>query len=283
MSAGSIPPVIDAATVRLTQRNGSDFGFIRAWGTVGFTVATIATGVVVAWFGGSAFLPLFFVVSMLRALAALQLPRFRAPAHELTLAVVKTGAANLREVMKPWFLLPLLGFALVHATHAILGGFVALVWHDNGIDEGLIGPLIATSAAAEAVMMFVWRRIGGNISARHMMLIAAIAAVVRWTAMAFNPPVIVLFGLQLLHALTYGVGYFGVVHFIANWTSEDIAAEAQGAAVMLQQGASVVALIGFGWLVGQYGIAAFLAPAILGAIGAVLILSSLLMQPAKAH
>ncbi|WDR05389.1 MFS transporter [Devosia rhodophyticola] len=269
--------------MRMTQRNGSDFGFIRAWGTVGFTAATIVAGLVIAAFGPKAFLPLFLGMSMLRALAALQLPRFRAPAQQLTLAAVKPGAANVRELLKPWFLLPLIGFALVNSTHSILGGFAALVWHQNGVSEQLLGPLIATAAAAEAVIMFVWRRIGGNISARHMILIAAVATVVRWTAMAFNPPVAVLFGLQMLHAFTFGVGYFGVVHFIANWTSEDIAAEAQGGAVMLQQAASVMALVGFGWLLGQVGVTAFLAPAALGAVGVLLLILSLKMQPPKAH
>ena len=34
--------------------------------------------------------------------------------------------------------------------------------------------------------------------------------------------------LQLLHAFTFAMGYLGGIYFIANWTSEDIAAEAQG-------------------------------------------------------
>lgn len=283
LGAASIPPVIDAATVRLTQRNGTDFGSIRAWGTVGYMVANIGTGALTAWWGPQAFLPIFLLLSLLRTLAALQLPRFRAPAHELTLAAVKTGTSHLRELFKPWFLLPLIGFALINSTHSILSGFAGLVWNDNGIDEGFIGPLIAVGAAAEASIMFAWRRIGGNISARQMMLISAIACAVRWTIMAFNPPVAVLFVLQLSHALTYGLGYFGAVHFIANWTSEDIAAEAQGLAVVIQQAAAAAALIGFGWLVREFGIHAFFGPVVLGIVGAGCVLVSLRLRPAKAH
>ncbi|MEO5806928.1 MFS transporter [Devosia sp.] len=283
LGSGSIPPVTDAATVRLTQRNGTDFGTVRAWGTVGYMVCTVASGWIIAWLGPVAFLPLFLGLSLLRTAAAWQLPRFRAPAHEPTLAGLKSGASRISEMFKPWFLLPLIGFALVNSSHSVLSGFAALVWHDNGVADGYIGPLIAVGAAAEAVMMFAWRRVGGNISARQMMLIAAIACMVRWTVMAFNPPVAVLFVLQTLHALTYGVGYFGAVHFIANWTSEDIAAEAQGLAVVFQQAATVFALIGFGWLVNQFGIGAFFGPVALGAVGAGCIVASLIMRPAKAH
>lgn len=279
--AGSLPPITDAATVRMTQRNGSDFGTIRAWGTVGSIIATVITGVLVAWLGGAVFVPLFVLLSALRALAALQLPRFRAPAHEPTLADEGNRAGRLRDVLKPWFVLPLVAFALINTTHAILGAFATMVWVGHGVSTATIGPLMAVAGISEAIMMFVWRRVGRNISARQMLMAAALAVAFRWTVMAFNPPVEVLFLLQTLHAVTFAMGYFGMVHFIANWTSEDIAAEAQGFSFVLQQGFTVAGLIGFGWLVGQFGSSAFLLAAACGAVAAILILISLRQMPAK--
>ncbi|MGV8955939.1 MAG: MFS transporter, partial [Cypionkella sp.] len=169
MSAGAIPPVVDAATVRLTQRNGTDFGAVRAWGTVGYVIGAAVTGIVATLFGTHAFVPMFFALSLLRALAALQLPRFRAPPQVATLAAVSSrpGAARLREVLQPWFVLPLVGFALVNSSHAIIGTFSALLWHADGVADYYIGPLLAVSATAEAVMMFVWRRVGGRFTARN--------------------------------------------------------------------------------------------------------------------
>lgn len=283
MSAGAIPPVIDAATVRLTQRNGTDFGAVRAWGTVGYVVGAAGTGVVATVFGPHAFVPLFFAMSLFRALTALQLPRFRAPPQAATLAAVnaRPGATRLREVLKPWFVLPLLAFALVNSSHAIIGTFSALLWHVDGVPDYYIGPLLAISAAAEAVMMFVWRRVGGRFSARNMILLAAMAAILRYAIMAFSPPVSVLFVIQMLHALTFGVGYFGVVHFIANWTREEIAAEAQGFANVLQQGVSVVALMGFGLLITHFGTHSYLASSIAGALAVACVLISLRLRPAK--
>jgi PPP family 3-phenylpropionic acid transporter len=283
MSSGAIPPVIDAATVRLTQRNGTDFGMVRAWGTVGYVVAAAGTGLVATHFGVQAFVPMFFILSALRALAALQLPRFRAPPQQVTLAAVTApaGASRLREVLKPWFVLPLVGFALVNASHALMGSFSSLLWFNDGVPDYYIGPLLAASAAAEAVMMFVWRRIGGRFSARNMILLSASASILRYAIMAFSPPVPVLFAIQLLHALTFGVGYFGVVHFIANWTREEIAAEAQGFANVLQQGVSVIGLMGFGILVSHFGTHSFFASSIAGVLAVVCVLVSLRLRPAK--
>jgi PPP family 3-phenylpropionic acid transporter len=281
LPTGAIGPVLDAATMRLTRRNGTDFGTIRAWGTVGYMLFNALTGFLVVWFGSAIFVPLFVGLALARAAASLQLPAFRAPAEQATIAAVRPEAGKLREIIsKPWFVLPLIGFALIFGTHVVLNAFASLLWKEQGISESVIGPLLALGALAEAVTMFGWKRFGGRISARHMILISAVASILRWTAMAFSPPVPVLVLLQLTHGLTYALGFLGCVHFIANWTSEDIAAETQSLFTVVQQVAAVVALIGFGWLVGLFGAHAYLVAAIAAAIGALCIWQSLrMMQP----
>ena len=67
----AIGPVQDAAALRLTRRNGTDFGSIRAWGTVGYMGVIVLTGQVVTWFGGGAFMPLFVALCVLRGLVEL--------------------------------------------------------------------------------------------------------------------------------------------------------------------------------------------------------------------
>jgi MFS transporter, PPP family, 3-phenylpropionic acid transporter len=274
---GSMAPVVDAATLRMTERRGTSFGSIRGWGTLGSMVSSAGTGLVVALFGAAGFVPTLLAFSLARAGLSLQLPRFRAPERALTLAPQR--AVRLREVLKPWFVLPLVAFALVQATHAILIGFAALVWKQQGLSEGVIGPLIATGTASEAVIMFLWRRVGARVGARQMILAATLATVVRWGVIALAPPLPVLFLMQALHSVTFAVGYLGIVHFIANWTGEEIAAEAQGFAFVLQQAATVVGLVAFGWLVAPFGAAAFFAAALLGVVAAACVLVSLRLRP----
>ncbi|WP_108462483.1 MFS transporter [Devosia naphthalenivorans] len=280
MTGGTIPPIIDAATVRMTRRNGTDFGAVRAWGTVGYVIGAGGFGLLITVWGSAAFVPLFLLMCLMRAGLGLLLPRFRAPAHAVTLAEA-APPTKLRDSLKLWFVLPLVAFALVNSSHALIGGFAALLWLENGVPGYYLGPLLAISAAAEAVMMFAWRRFGKRITARNMILAACIASVVRFAVMAFNPSVELLFAVQTLHAITFGVGYFGVVHFIANWTDESNAAEAQGFANTLQQGASVLALALFGWLVVHFGSYAFFAPTIVAALGVVCVLVSLKIRPPK--
>jgi PPP family 3-phenylpropionic acid transporter len=278
----SIAPVADAAAMRMTRRNGTDFGFIRAWGTVGYMAAIVVTGQIVSMFGGGSFLPFLIGLGLVRAVVALGLPKFRAPREELTPAPA-AGASRMREVMRPWFLLPLIGWSMVFATHLILNSFQALLWKEQGIDELTIALLIGLGAAAEATMMFVFKRFVGRFPARAVILVSALVAAVRWAAMALAPDVPVLVGLQLLHSVTFALGYLGCVHFIANWTSEDIAAEAQSFFQVLQQAMAVVAVTAFGWLAGRYGVGAYFGSAAFAAVGAVLIWLSMRMMAPRGH
>ncbi|MGV8936078.1 MAG: MFS transporter [Allorhizobium sp.] len=274
----SIVPVADAACMRFCRRRGSDYGVIRSFGTVGYLLVIILSGYLVAWYGGEMFLPLFAALAFVRGLVALGLPNFRA---ERDAATPLAGASRLGQVMKPWFLLPLVGWAIINATHLLLTAFQGLLFQEQGIEPQTIGLLIAVGAAAEAVMFFSFRRFAGRWSARQLILVSAVVSVLRWTAMAFSPGVGILFALQLLHSLTYALGFLGCMNFIANWTSEDIAAEAQGFFAMLQQATAAIAFFAFGALAASWGAYAYLASAAFAALGAFLIwLSIRLKEPA---
>ena len=284
LPGGAVGPVLDAAAMRLARRNGTDFGVMRAWGTVGFMLFNGLTGYLVVWFGSAVFVPLFVGLTLLRAAVSLQLPAFRAPAEQVTVAAVAPAraAGRLRDIARPWFILPLFGFTMVFGTHFILNAFASLLWKAQGIPEDVIGPLIALAAAAEALLMFVWTRFGGGrISARTLILISALASVLRWFAMGFAPGVPWLIVLQMTHGITFALGYLGCVHFIANWTSEDIAAETQSLFVVGQQLLSIIAVVGFGALVPVLGAQAYFVASAFALVGGLCIWLSIRMQPPK--
>ena len=284
-SNGLVAPVIDAATVRMTRRNGTDFGAVRAWATVGYVFAAGGLGLLLNVLGPDAFVTLYVLTVVVRAALAFVLPRFRAPAPKLTLAHTALGGvaqpSRLRDSLQLCFVLPLLAFARVNSSNAVLGGFAALLWLENGVPNYFLGPLLGIAAVGEAILMFAWRRFGGRVTARNMILVCALAGLLRFTIMAFNPPVELLFFTQLLHAFSFGMGYFGVVHFIANWTNEANAAEAQGFANMLNMGAAMLALIVFGVLFENYGSYAFFFSTITSSLAVVCVLVSLRIRPPK--
>lgn len=279
----AIGPVIDSAALRMTRRIGVEFGGVRVWGTYGFIAVTLLAGLALDYLGPSVFVPLIVTVSFIRAAAALQLPLFRAqPGDEDKAPAARTGhplmADTARHLFRPWFLLPLIGTALLHGSHMMQMGFGALVWQKAGLPGAVIGVLWAVAPVAEILAMLFFARIARRFPARHLILLSCLLGVVRWAGFAMEPPVWGLILLQGLHVATFGIAYMGTLNFIGNWTSEKMAAEAQSFSVMLRQVAGVVGLIGFGWLYGIIGVSTFYAAAFMALAGAVLTLVSLMMM-----
>jgi PPP family 3-phenylpropionic acid transporter len=267
--------VLDAAALRMTTRTGGDFGALRAWGTVGYLLTIVAAGALVAAFGPAAFLPLFAGGALLRAAVAFALPRFRGPDTPRTTA----GPRRLGQVMAPWFVLPLLGCAVLFGAHSVLNAFQGLLWQRQGIPLDTIGYLIALGGVAETAVFFAFARMLGRFSARYLLIVAGLAGIVRWIAMAWEPGVAWLIPLQAMHGITYGLGFMAVQKFVNTHTSDDIAAQAQGFLMMLTQGVSVAAMLGFGLLVDGFGAASYLAAAVLAVAGTAMVAASLRLRP----
>lgn len=261
----------DAAALRLSRRRGTDFGFFRACGTVSYLLVIVVSGYLLDIYGVEIFLPLFAGLCLVRSAASLALPKFRAGEAE---EVQSSGAARLIHVLKPVFLLPLLGWSLVYSTHLVLNAFLGLVLIKQGISTDYIGLLISLGAAAEAAMFFGFKKFAHRFRPLHLILISCLVSIIRWLAMAFEPGFAMLFALQLLHAITYALGFIACVNFIANQTSEDIAAEAQGLFTVLQLATGIVAVTSFGWMTASWGTKAFLASAAVAAFGAGLVMLS---------
>src|SRR5262249_30909577 len=61
-----------------------------------------------------------------------------------------------------------------------------------------------------------------------LIMLGAAGAVVRWSAMAFDPPTALLPPLQCLHALSFGATHLGALGFMARAAPAELGATAQG-------------------------------------------------------
>ena len=229
--------------------------------------------------GGNIFMPLFVGLGLLRAGASLLLPQFRAEEKQ---AIMHGAATKLKHMLKPWLLLPLLAWAMIFSTHLVLNAFQALLWKQQGLPENVSSALIAVGALSEAAMFFAFRRMASRYSPRRLIMVSGAVSVLRWIAMAYSPNVYLLVLLQLLHSVTYAMGFLGCVNFITKWTAEDMAAEAQGFAVVLQQILAVFMFTVFGRLTANYGPGAYFASALMAALGFVVVVYSMSLEMPKA-
>lgn len=262
----AILPLGDATVLAQVYARGLDYGRLRLWGSVTFIVASIGLGHFLA--ASSVDLILWVIMACLGLLmvTAFNLPEDTAGARAAGEA--PAGGVIPYLLRRPVFLIFVLTTSLSQAGHAALYGFASLHWRAAGIGDGVIGLLWAEGVVAEIVLFSLSNRVLGRLGVVNLLLLAAIAGVVRWLAMGFSAALPVLIAVQALHGLTFGAGHLAAMHFIARAVPPEMTATAQSLNAALAGGiATGLSLPLAGWLYGQIGGGTFLVMALLAAAG----------------
>lgn len=265
----SIMPLAEAIAVKGMHRVRLDYGRMRLWGSISFSVAALAGGWLIERTDPAAIFWLLIGGSVWLAATAHALAE---PAPAAGPRAPRGGRPKAREVAgllaSQQFLLFLLAAGAIQAAHAVFYTFGTLHWNALGISTLVAGLLWTVGIAAE-ILIFAYsaaliRRVGPSA----LLVIAAAGAVTRWTAMAFDPPVWLLFFLQALHGLTFGATHVGAIHFLARRIPERQGGTAQALYAAVTSG---VLLGGTTLLVGplyaEFGGGAYFAMAALAALG----------------
>jgi PPP family 3-phenylpropionic acid transporter len=135
----------------------------------------------------------------------------------------------LRLSAHPVFLAFALAISVAQASHSIFYIYGTLIWTSQGIGAGTIGLLWGFGVFSEILLMIgPGRWMVARIGPARSMAIAALAGLVRWSVMAFEPGLLVLWPLQSLHAVTYAFGHLGAIAFVAAAVPPRLQASAQG-------------------------------------------------------
>lgn len=236
----SVLPLAEATALSGVRTYGLDYGRIRLWGSVTFIVANLAGGLFLAWFGGGVVIMLVVGAVAAAVGAAHTLPR-RARSPE---AADAGGTAKRRIrvrdlgtlVTTPWFVLLMAASGCIQASHAVYYAFSAIHWRALGISDGWIGGLWALGVVAEVGLFAISARLLRWIGATGLVVVGGLAGIVRWAAMAFDPPFATLIVLQTLHALTFGATFLGVLHVLQGSVPEEQSGSAQGLHASLAPG-----------------------------------------------
>jgi MFS transporter, PPP family, 3-phenylpropionic acid transporter len=123
---------------------------------------------------------------------------------------------------------------------------------------------------AEIGLFAVSGRLLARISPIDMIALGALGAVVRWSAMAFDPPAILLPALQCLHAFSFAATHIGSMQVLARLAAQRHGATAQGDFATVVGLMFAVSMGLSGVLVEAFGSFAYLAMAAAGAAGGVI-------------
>lgn len=224
----TVVPLGDVLTLRRARAEGFNYGLPRGIGSMAFVVANIGMGALLARTGPGPVIVWICAAGLLSGLAS----RFLLPpdpVHEDGERPDRRdrwrGVSDLLR-NRP-FLLAVVSTSLIQATHAFYYAFSALLWKGQGLSATVVGLLWATGVAVEIAFMWFlepWRR---RVGPETLVVIGGVAALVRWTAFAFAPPLWLLFPLQALHALSFAAVFMGSLQLIERHAPARSASAAQ--------------------------------------------------------
>lgn len=290
LASTTIMPLVETVAVQGVRDTGLDYGRMRLWGSLAFVAASFGGGWVIGWTGAWSGAWLIAGGAVLTVAAAYALPgpssaprqriaeplpgarvslrRLGWPRFALTgFALPSLGAARPL-VRSPVFIAFLVAAGAIQGAHATFYTFGSLHWQAAGIPASMVGILWTIGVAAE-IALFAWSgAVMQRVWATTLMLIGAGAAVVRWTAMAFDPPLALLIPLQVLHGATYGATHVGAIHFLSRAVPHTASATAQALYATVAAGVGMgAATLASGWLYAAFAGRAYLGMALVALAG----------------
>lgn len=269
LANGTMLPLIETVAVAGVRTAGLDYGRMRLWGSITFIVANFAGGVMIEALGGASALWMIMFATVLTIMAAhaLPVPKVATSAPAAMLASWRTSSPALL-LRSRLFVVFLVAIGCTHGAHATFYTFGALHWQAQGLSAAWVGSLWAIGVIAEVVLFAFSAPVVRRFGPAELIVAGAAASVVRWTVMAFDPPLGLLVPLQVLHALTYGAAHLGAILFITRAVPHTGMGSAQAFYAVIAAGLAlgIVGLIS-GALYTRLGGEVYFVPAVVSLIG----------------
>ena len=160
--------------------------------------------------------------------------------------------------------------SLIMASHGLLNNFSSVHWLHSGLSSTTVGALWGTSISAEVVLLYFGRRLLGNYPPARLVLIGGCAAAVRWVLMSFDPPLGLLFPIQILQGLSGIAPILAMMIYIERNIAPHLIASAQGLYAPVWSAALAVATLASGPLWRMYGLHGYYAMASIAVVGAII-------------
>ena len=216
-----IAPFADAIAISAAERAGFAYGAVRGVGSGAFVLATLAAGALANTFG---WIVTAFAQALLLGVAAPLAARTPEPAAQGPPQDVSwrklLAIAPFRQIIAI--------AALVLGSHALHDGFAIIYWTKAGVSPRAAGFLWSESVAAEVVVfLFLGPRLLAAIGERFALLVALLAAVLRWSVMALTASATAMMFTEPLHGLSFALLHLSCMSVIGRTVPPALAASAQ--------------------------------------------------------
>lgn len=217
-------PLSDAYALDAARNTGADYARMRLWGSAGFVAATLIGGAIASESLSWILLVLIGLAAIATGAVVMMLPKQQRE-EKVTEGDLEPSEAPFRRIWF-WPVLALLG--LFQASHAAFYGFGTLYWQAMDVPDFSIGGLWAIGVVAEIALFIVAGKLALRFDPPIFLLVAGLAAILRWSLFPFADSFVSMALLQTLHGLTFGASHLGAVAILAKVVPSRWAGTGQG-------------------------------------------------------
>lgn len=278
-------PLSDALGIQLSRQSGADYGRVRVWGSIGFIVVSFGAGALIDTYGPSLVPWLILISFVALVLVSISLPKsFVQPEAASSSANGGVKRAKLRSgwvffLRRKGAMSVFIGCGLMQASHALLYGFGSLSWAEQGFSGTSIGILWSFGVLCEIVLFAVSAPIIARLGARGLLILGGLGATFRWTVFAFSPDFAFTFGLQILHAFSFGMTHLALITYVTRRARPRELRGAQGVYGVVSGALMAVATLAAGPLYESFGAGAYSVMGVITFAGVVIVFINRLRVP----
>jgi len=202
----AVLPQLEAVTLNILGAKAAAYGRIRLWGSIGFVIAVLGTGVFTEQVGIEWLVPVVGVLMLALFVQCATIAEART-GNAISGAGEASRTTRFRVlVAQPAVIAFLVSAALMQASHGPYYVFFTLHLESLGMLRTHVALLWILGVLAEIVMFAVAPRLLSSVSARRLLVLCMLVAVVRWLLMGIaGDNVALLVVAQLCHAVTFGL------------------------------------------------------------------------------
>ena len=232
---------LDSATLRALDGKSELYGRVRVWGSIGWIVGVLIWGRAVQSYGYRVGFTAFAVIFILCGFLSFGLP---APQNKNAESAdywsdLRTFLTN-SEWQTLLFLILLSGIANSYANQ-----YIGLQLQKLGATESVIGICLATATFSEIAIFFYGRAIQTRWSTYWLLIGSIFFYGLRFILLGWVMTVPLAWGTQLLHGLSFGMGWLALVNSADKFASSRLKTTAQSVmGVVLNIGGALGSLIG---------------------------------------
>lgn len=275
-----IQPVLDSLTLSGVRRFGVDYGRIRLWGSLIFVFANLGGGWLLAGSDASLVLHMLIVSAVAGAVLSPLLPRIGKPKRPADPGFI-ADTSSRKLLQNRQFLFVVIAQALLQASHAMIYSFGSIHWQSAGFSATAIGLFWAVGVIAEIILFRFANRVLRIVTPLQMIMIGAIAVILRWALMPLDLSMTATLLVQCLHGLTFGAAHIGFMFYLNDAVPDERSGAAQAVGFTIGGVAMAVFMLVSGPLYGGFGATAFLVMALAGVVAAVFLYAVMRDQPQR--